>query len=271
MYGSLLEQAFGNALVTPRVALAGGASAACPLVVRYVGTNDTTRRIGLFGVSSIGDLLFFVGSTAASASLDATISGGGSGRIDVSNGSYDTFGEVADRINAGTATHGWSAILRDALRSDSSDDTLAALTRTNANVQVPAGRPLLQDNLVRYTVAVSVKRRRSFSEGDDGKWMPVVRRFTANGNAGPGTPTLQFSIYSRVGTTETLLNRWTGADATERTENFAQGQKCSGLQGPVGGELIVEMGPVSTFSSIAAAGYVNVEEQIVHVADLRSA
>lgn len=129
------QDAYGGALGrllsgTPVLTGLGADDTSPAIVIRYVGDNSTG---GTLTVESDGNLTFKqgpVGSSAADDTLECPVSGGLGGIIDVSDSACDTFGEVLDVINASTD---WRAALVGAIRSDSSNDTLNALSEAQAN------------------------------------------------------------------------------------------------------------------------------------------
>lgn len=83
--------------------------------VRFVGDNEATGAT--LTVAANGDLAFKIDAVAESIGTGAT--------IDVSNASFNTFGEIKDAVNtSGT----FEVAMGAALRTDSSTDTLLAGT-----------------------------------------------------------------------------------------------------------------------------------------------
>ena len=124
MAQTFLEEALRNATTKSAVV---SDNTPIALVVKYVGSG-----MGQIAVSSNGDVYFYRTTLGTTVTLDTAVSGAGSGFIDVSNASYNTMGEVVDYINT---TTNWRSMILDSLRSDSSNDTLNALTRTTTGVQ----------------------------------------------------------------------------------------------------------------------------------------
>lgn len=246
-----------------------------PIVIRYRPLNNSaTNGIALVGVSTNGDIMFFRGSTAASATLDGNISGGASGRIDVSAAGFDTWGEVVDRINSRTAASGWEAFLLDALRSDSSNDAAGTRTRTTTGVQ-STGANLLADSDVSVVENLTLNCMRSefrrFNPALAGRpsltnWMPILRSFRGLANFVTGA--LQFRLYYRSGTAETEVARFAGgADNTEQAYDLASGQQGAGYWGPRSGELILVLRGASTLGTWTN-GYVNASFQHIKAHDI---
>ena len=100
------------------------------MLIRYVGGQES----GTVTVSAAGDITFKHGAVGAEAN-DTSIGGAADAgaTLDVSVATEDTFGECVDLINATTR---WQAVLIDVLRSDSSNDTLATLSATQAKLVV---------------------------------------------------------------------------------------------------------------------------------------
>lgn len=88
------------------------------LLVRYIGSEES----GLVEVTAGGDLVFTHGVLGSEAADTSVLEEGGTGgTIDVSDTNGNTLGKVVDAINASA---NWEAVLVDALRGDSSTDTL---------------------------------------------------------------------------------------------------------------------------------------------------
>jgi len=133
----LLALAIALAAVTYTVHAQTGTSVAVSVaddtaiaaLVRYVGTNTSAT----VAVAAGGDLTFQVGGSAVST-FECPVSGGLGGVIDVSDTACDTLGEVIDTINGNctgcTAPGDFRAVLVDALRSDSSNDSLVTFGTT---------------------------------------------------------------------------------------------------------------------------------------------
>jgi len=259
-----IQEAIRHAVTTSRVV---ATNQDVPIVIQYRAPDDTAvNRIGLVAVSANGDIEFYRGSTAASATLATNISGGASGKIDVSSTLYDTFGEVVDRINLSTATHGWRAMLVDCLRSDSANNTLRTRARTGTGVQ-SSGAELLGDTTVaaREEITVCLKRFPRFKPGatpapSETGWQQQLRRVT--GLMDFSTGGTHFRLYSRVGTRETEVLRFAGgADNVESTRDFgAAASPDTGFLGPDGGDLIVKLRAASAFGTVSS-GYVTVESK----------
>ena len=100
------------------------------ILIQYIGTSAS----GTVTIEASGDLTLksgALGSEAADTTLECPVSGALGGVIDVSNAACDTMGEVMDIINADASD--WRAVLIDARRSDSSNDTLLAAAEASAN------------------------------------------------------------------------------------------------------------------------------------------
>lgn len=118
------------------------------MLVRYIGTGTS----GLVAVdAATGDLTFTdgtLGAEAATSTFECPVSGGLGGIIDVSDAACNTFGEVADIINASS---NWRAVLLDVRRSDSSDTTSGVLiTLAATQARRSDGLGLLLDNTTTF-------------------------------------------------------------------------------------------------------------------------
>lgn len=97
------------------------------MIVKYIGTTSAaTVEVD----AATGDIEFELNNVDDSTNVDTAGAclTGVANSLDVSDGGCDTFGEVADMINA--STH-WRAVLVSALRSDTTINTL----QTQAEVQ----------------------------------------------------------------------------------------------------------------------------------------
>ena len=101
------------------------------LYVVFIGTG-TANAASHIAVATNGDITFYRGATAAAITVDTSI--GTSGVIDVSVAATNTFGEVADLINASLR---WRCHLGAVLRATTIDDGLATLTRTAGTFTIP--------------------------------------------------------------------------------------------------------------------------------------
>lgn len=141
-YGVALAKLINSPSVSRVIAEDGDAK----LVVKYIGTATSG---GTITVASNGDITFAtgaVGASVADTTLECPVSGALGGIIDVSDTACNTLGEVVDIINASTS---WRAAIVDGLRSESSNDTLVALSETSANDK--DGLMLYGDSSVAFT------------------------------------------------------------------------------------------------------------------------
>lgn len=97
-------------------------------LIKYIGTG-TAATIEVDGAT--GDIEFEIADVSDVLNVDpsAVCAGGTANSIDVSDTQCDTFGEVADLINA--STH-WRMVLVSALRGDSTNNTLTVLAESQA-------------------------------------------------------------------------------------------------------------------------------------------
>lgn len=127
---------------TEGVAVAIAEDGETGMTCRYIGTNAS----GKIAVAAGGDLTFTdgaSGSEAATSTFECPVSGALGGVIDVSDTACNTMGEVVDIVNASS---NWRCVLASSLRSDSSDDTLVAISATAATD--PKGLKLKVDSSV---------------------------------------------------------------------------------------------------------------------------
>lgn len=170
-----------------------------PVLVRYTGSSES----GLVAVdAATGDLTFTsgtAGAEATDATLECPVSGALGGVIDVSNAACNTMGEVCDIIN-GSTSGAWTCVLLDALRADSSDNTLITLAATSANR--PDGLGLLADGTVSFTATKALTTKTRISDYINGRdfglnptpFQGLQSKFvwgTATTTYGSGTSTLQ--------------------------------------------------------------------------------
>lgn len=105
------------------------------LIVQHVGDDAVS---GTVTVAANGDITFKTGASGSEAADDAfecPVSGALGGVIDVSDSACDTIGEVVDTINGtctGCDSTEWRAVWLDAERTDSSNDSLLAMSETAA-------------------------------------------------------------------------------------------------------------------------------------------
>lgn len=108
-----------------------GTSNYFPVLIKYVGASPAGGTVTVDAAT--GDITLKtgpVGSSVADVTTECPVSGALAGVIDVSNAACNTLGEVVDVINASA---NWRAALQDAVRTDSSDNTLATLAETSAS------------------------------------------------------------------------------------------------------------------------------------------
>lgn len=225
-------------------------------------------------VNAAGDLLFTTdGSTA-----DDTVSTDGT--VDVSDSAEDTFGEVADAINASA---NWSAILVDVLPSHSANNTLTeAAESASGAVEAEEGVALLYNTAdldmisaeigIAHTVddvlAVSndnVLNRRTTPAGS--VTYPVYRAelFLATGNATFSTGAPDLEVYAvkddTAGAVELLLWSQAGADTT--VDSSIDMTDLPPIRAPRGWRLVVvyddDTTPDITAATLQVHGLVYVE------------
>ena len=97
-------------------------------IIKYIGTGSAaTIEVD----AATGDIEFEIADVSDVLNVDpsAVCAGGVANSLDVSDAQCDTFGEVADLVNA--STH-WRMVLVSALRSDSTNNTLQTLAESQA-------------------------------------------------------------------------------------------------------------------------------------------
>lgn len=111
-------------------------------IIKYIGTG-TAATVEVDAAT--GDIEFEIANVDDSTNIDtaAVCAGGVANSLDVSDAQCDTFGEVADLINA--STH-WRMVLVSALRSDSTNNTLT--TAAEASAMGATGYVLYLDSAV---------------------------------------------------------------------------------------------------------------------------
>lgn len=116
------------------------------MIVKYIGSSASAD----VAVAAGGDLTFR-DNAVADATFECPVSGALGGIIDVSDAACDTMGEVVDIVNASA---NWRVVLIDALRSDSSNDTIKTISATEATTA--KGLVLNFDTDVAFMVSVSL-------------------------------------------------------------------------------------------------------------------
>ena len=194
-----------------------------------------------------GDISCGVGA-AGSEVADTNVSGDGT--IDVSGGTEDTLGEVAEIFRKAT---GWECYVAGALNADSSNNTLATRAASATDVQSPGGAALFLDSSVALSHGVLISAR-DLSKGFDygeriankGSIVGVVKVATDSTYTGAGTIDLYRCVPDSTGlsrTTETLM--WTQsypATGVEKSLDFSN----IPLEVNAGEDIYVTMDGVTT-------------------------
>lgn len=133
----------------------GAVSTDVAMLVKFVGTAAS----GKVAVAAGGALTFTEGASgaeAATATFECPVSGALGGVIDVTNAACDTLGEVCDVINGttGSTETGWACVLLDGARADSSNDTIATISATQA--KVAGGLALYHDDTVDFFTSTAM-------------------------------------------------------------------------------------------------------------------
>lgn len=113
-------------------------SSACASIAVDAGTGDLTFTEGTCG------------SEAATSTFECPVSGALGGVIDVSNAACNTIGEVVNIVN--TTSSGWRCLPFGALLADSSNDTIATISATQATG--PDGLALYFDDAVTFGASI---------------------------------------------------------------------------------------------------------------------
>lgn len=120
------------------------------MLIKYIGTGSAaTVEID----AATGDIELEIADVADNTNVDtgSVCAGGVANSLDVSDAECNTFGEILDLINA--STH-WRAVLVGALRSDSTNNTLAVLAESQATKT--AGLTLYFDSAVSLTTSIAM-------------------------------------------------------------------------------------------------------------------
>lgn len=211
------------------------------LIVRYVGSSASATVT----VAADGNLTFKHGAAGAEA-VDSTV--GASGVIDVSDAAYNTFAKVVDNIN-GSAN--WEAYLADALRADSSNDTLLAMSETTIAPGVDL--PLYKDTSAALNIAVRVGKRTSVS-GSEERAAAEIYEINSLNTFGSGTSIISVYEIDEVAKTETLIySAAGGATTVADSKDFVVNGRGSLAVSKVGRHLLVKM-----IGSVACTGNLQV-------------
>ena len=186
---------------------------------RYVADDgDVAMRIWYTGatvpcaltVAAGGDLSSTIGG---SADANFTSSGAASGTIDLSTpaAAYDTYGELARFINSLDDYH---CILVDVLPTDSTDNTLLAMSATSVPVR---GLNLYKDTSVALNLSIGITSQ--WKDQDDLGMMNFLDSITSTNTYGSGASTIQvWRVYNDPAKTpEQLFSKAGGATGVEQT------------------------------------------------------
>lgn len=212
----------------------------------YIGDEDSAT----VGVDSSGDITFKHGDLGSEA-VDTTVVAS-TGKIDVSNSSYDTFGEVVDTINA---SPNWRARLKGALRADSSNDTLLIVSATTLTPKTESFNCLFDTSaalmLTKYIGLIDLDRTPALNDDESclAKIYQIdgISTFTASGSSS-GIYVYAVETDKYGNRTETLIHSTTGlTTATLKTLTFTGGLKMGGVD--IGHGLLVRLKNVADMSS----------------------
>jgi hypothetical protein len=213
------------------------------LIVRYVGSKASASVT----VAANGDLTFKHGAAGAEA-VDSTV--GASGVIDVSDEAYNTFGEVVDAINA---SPNWEAYLVEALRADSSNDTLLAMSETFI---VKGGEvTLYKDTSVALNIGVRIGKRSNVS-GSEERSAAEIYGINSLNTYGSGTSLINVYEIDEAAKSETLIySAAGGATTVADAKNFVVNGRGSLASSKVGTHLLVKMvGSAACTGSLTVIG-----------------
>lgn len=236
------------------------------MIVQYIGSQASAT----VEVAAGGDVTFKHGA-ASSEAADATIklpSGGSDGVLDVSDTTADTFGEICDHINASA---NWRCILVGARRSDSTNNTLAALSATQAKVSTlsgpyrSAGVPLYLDEQVGFKVGFSITNKRytginagSANKGgdqvDDGM-QNELSYIAFKSTYGSGSSAFSVYIVNDSTNEEVLVASFAGGATTVAAEKdfFADGG--INYKAPLGWRILVQLANSAAMTMTQLTGH----------------
>jgi len=213
------------------------------LKVRYIGDEESASVT----VAADGNLTFQHGDKDSEA-VDNTV--GVSGVLDVSNAAYDTFGEVVDAINA---SPNWEAYLVEALRADSSNDTLLAMAETfivkNGEVT------LYKDTSAALNIGVRIGKR-SNVVGSEEMSAAEIYGINSLNTYSSGTSLINVYEIDEVAKTETLIySAAAGATTVADAKTFVVNGRGSLASSKVGTHLLVKMiGSAACTGSLTVIG-----------------
>jgi len=182
---------------TPAVGGTGADDSQVAMLIKFIGQTGVLRDSGEVAVEAGGELTFISGPQAAmiaDTTLECPIAGALGGVIDVTNGACNTMGEVVDIIN-GSAD--WVAVLVNARRADSSNNTLFAVATADATQ--PEGLQTLFDTTVSLDTSVSLFP--GDMETNMARWLTPQNTLMRNPFAGTWTALYNAHGYSTWNTT----------------------------------------------------------------------
>jgi len=213
------------------------------LTVRYIGPEASATVT----VAANGDLTFKHGD-AGSEAVDDTV--GASGVIDVSDAAYNTFAKVVDNING---SPNWEAYIVDALRSDTSTDTLLAMSE--ATIAPKTDLALKKDTSVALNLGVRIGKRSAVTGSDDISAAEIYRIDSLNTYAS-GTSIINVYEIDEVEKTETLIySAAGGATTVADSKEFVVNGRGSLAVSRVGKHLLVKLvGSAACTGSLTVIG-----------------
>lgn len=145
---------------------------------------------------------------AGAEAADSTVGASGV----VADATYTTLGAMVDAINL---SPNWRAEIVDALRADTSANTLKAVSETTISSPRKTVVPLYIDSSVALHLSYRISARRTNFNRRQKRSQSILRQARALVNVGSGTLLLRVYEMTPNSDTATLLAEFTGADNTE--------------------------------------------------------
>jgi hypothetical protein len=228
--------------------------------IQYIGSAASATVT----VASDGNITFkhgAVGSEANDVSIGGIADSGAT--LDVSNAANDTFGECVDLING---SPNWRARLTGALRADSANDTLVAVSETTLNAAGNFAIKLKGDTSVRFALNKYLGRINLAQVNgeilDDASTVAKLYEYTALSTFSGTGSSSKMEIWAvktdKYGVrTETQIRDLTGlATATAKTESFTDGLSLAGSELGYGLVVKLENAVAMTVMSLTTSGAV---------------
>lgn len=220
------------------------------IILQYIGPEDS----GTVAVAAGGDMTFKHGDVGSEA-VDSGI--GSSGVLDLSTpaAGLDTMGELVDTINASA---NWRAILVGARRSDSTDNTLAALSESQAKVSTLSGRYrsaglyIYMDEQVslkcgfsitnkRYTGIYTASSQKALGDAQDAGYQNELAALSLKSTYGSGTSAYSVYLINDATNEEILLFSAAGGATTVAASLNLVSTYGSAYKAPIGYRIFVQL------------------------------